>query len=323
MDLTLNGDASSRKLSINAAKSIGAKISRNSFLWNNIERTKGNLDWTLTDSVVEELLTAGIEPIFCIYGSPSWANGIPSSVSEYNLYVPIDNTNFNEWIIYYKSFISAAITRYKGKVNKWELWNEENEHWFWKPKPNVNQYILWYQAIASVIKSIDPTAEVSLGALTGLSQSGVDDYNGNEFLKLIYQGNIRPDIISIHPYSKGAPDVHILWENNFDDIALIRQTMIDYGQTDKPIWVTEWGWPTSEVSLQTQADWLNISLDKLINQYKYVTIATYFVDHDRPPKYYQGLFTENYIAKPASLIFKKYAIPPPKVPSSPINIRIN
>jgi hypothetical protein len=319
MDLTYDGYAWRRTAAIDKAVSVNAVVSRNSFLWHLIEPTRGNYDWSRVDAVVQELGNKGIEPLFCIVGSPSWANGVSTSTADYHFYVPTDEAQFQTWVTNYKTFVTNAVTRYKGKVRKWELWNEENEHWFWRPKPNVDQYIRWYREIYGAIKSIDPGAEVALGGMTGLNASGPEDYNGKTFLTLLYQKSLFPDIIAIHPYSDGAPDVHQQWQNNFDDIAMIRQIMVDYGQSNKGIWVTEWGWGTNRVDQATQANWLSKSLQMLKTQYPYVSLATYFVDYDREPTYYFGLFTSSFQEKRAASVFRSYAVANP--PLSPWNLR--
>ena len=320
MDLTYDGNASRRATAVTNAKSIRATVSRNSFLWHLLEPQKGSFDWSRTDAVIQELQNAGIEPLFCIYGSPSWANGVPTSTTNYYRYVPTDETQFRQWLNDYKTFVAAAVNRYNGKVKKWELWNEENEHFFWKPKPNLDQYIRWFQAIQATIKSIDPSAEVALGGLSGLFSSAPDDYTGKQFLSLLYQKGVFPDIVAIHPYSKTAPDYHKEWDNNFDDIALIKQVMTDSGQQDKNIWVTEWGWSTAVISKETQATWLGMSLQMLKTQYTYVTLATYFLDYDRVSKYYHGLFDSSFQPKPAASVYHEFATL--KEPEPPKNVRI-
>ena len=222
--------------------------------------------------------------------------------------MPNNIEDFNDWLEHYNNFVRRVAERYKGKVKKWELWNEENEHFFWKPKPNIDQYIKWYQNIYSIIKSIDPSAEIALGGLAGLSCSGQDDYNGKQFLTLLYQRGVFPDIVAIHPYSDTAPNNHVQWSNNYDDIELIRKVMIDYKQGDKMIWVTEWGWSTSKVSQQTQADWIRMSLEMMTTLYPYVTLATYFIDYDRTPIYYHGLFDKYLQAKQAAMVFREFAM---------------
>ena len=323
MDLTFNGDPKTREIAIKNAKAINVQISRNSFLWHRIERNKGIKDWSIPDSVVDELLETGIEPLFCIYGSPSWANGVSSTIEGYYYYVPTENHLFLKWLDQYKVFVAETIKRYKNKVTKWELWNEQNQHFTWKPEPDVERYLLWYNEIYKVIKSIDPKAEVALGGLTGLCCAGPKDYNGNNFLQELYNRNVYPDIISIHPYSGKyqSPDTHSEWENNFDDIELIYSTMVANGQGGKKIWVTEWGWPTDTISEGRQAIYVDKSLKMISSQYPYVSVATYFIDYDRPPKYFHGLFTDNFKIKEAGKKFKEF-IENMKIISVPMNLKI-
>lgn len=303
MDITWYNDPLLRANSISKAQSVSSKVSRNSFLWHLIEPTKNVYDWSVPDSVVNELLKAGIEPLFCIYGSPTWANGVPSSTNNHYLYVPTDETQFALWLKNYEAFVKAAVERYAGKVKKWELWNEQNECSFWLPRAKTaDPYIRWFQTIQSAIKNIDPTAEVALGGLSAIQ------YTGKQFLTAMYAKNIFPDIVAIHPYSASAPnDYQPGPEGNFDDISTIRDLMLKYGQGNKKLWVTEWGWSTSKIPEQTQAEWLRISLDMLKNQYSYVSLATYFTDVDKPPNLNHGLFDGAFQPKPAALVFKDFA----------------
>jgi len=303
MDITWYNDSSIRAKSISCARSIGAKVSRNSFLWHLIEPTKGVYDWSIPDSVVNELLKAGIDPLFCIYGSPTWANEVPTSTNNYYLYVPSDEAQFGLWVKNYETFVKAAVNRYSGKVKKWELWNEQNECCFWLPRSKTaDPYIRWFQTIQSAIKNIDPKAEVASGGLSAIQ------YTGKQFLTAMYAKNIFPDIVAIHPYSTTAPnDYQPGPEGNFGDIATIRKLMLKYGQGNKKLWVTEWGWSTSKITAQTQAEWLRISLDMLKNQYSYVSLATYFTDVDKPPDLNHGLFTMKFQPKPSAIVFKEFA----------------
>src|SRR5690606_31832054 len=74
MDLHWDGHAWRREQAIQAAKQVGARVSRSSFLWHLIEPSRGNRNWSRMDAVVNELVAAGLEPLFAFYGSPSWAN---------------------------------------------------------------------------------------------------------------------------------------------------------------------------------------------------------------------------------------------------------
>ena len=301
MDLPWDGYDWRRAEAIQAAKQVGAQVSRNSFLWHLIERNKGSRNWSRVDAVVNELEAAGLEPIFVIYGSPSWANGS----SDY-LYVPQSQSAFNAWVAEYARFVRAAVARYKDRVKLWEIWNEQNEPFFWKPAPDVDRYVEFYKAIYAAIKAEDPAAQVAMGGLAGLCCSvGIP---GKKFLEQMYARGVKPDIVNIHPYAMAnqAPDVMLQGENSFGHIQAIRNVMLAHGEGEKPIWVTEWGWATNKVSESVQAQYVERSLQMLVEQYPYVTVATYFLDYDRPPEYFHGLFTEDFRMKPAGARFRDF-----------------
>ena len=309
MDLTWNGDAGHRVAAIKNAKALGAVVSRNSLLWHKIEAVRGIRDWTIPDSVVQELHDSGIEPLFCIYGSPSWANGASPATAGYYLYVPRDEAAFHKWLTRYKDFVTEAAKRYKGKVRKWELWNEENEHYFWKPKPDADQYFRWFQETRAAIKAADPSAQVAPGGLAGLTASGPDDINGARFLRIMYRKGIFPEIIALHAYAghSQSPDVTIRWENNFTDIKSVYEIMKANGQAGNKIWITEWGWPSNEVTDSKQAQYVEKSLKMIRDVYPFVSLATYFLDYDRPPEYRQGLCRSDLTPKAAARSFKDFA----------------
>jgi len=115
------------------------------------------------------------------------------------------------------------------------------------------------------------------------------------------------DNVAIHPYpSDGhAPDLTLAWKDNFSDIKMIRDYLVSVGRP-VPLWVTEWGWSSAALGLATQASYVATSLEMLRSLYPYVSVATYFVDHDRPPRYYQGLLDENFALKPAGTAFSAF-----------------
>ena len=301
-DLTFDGYAWRRAKGIAVAASVHAQISRNSFLWAKIEPSPGVFDWSIPDSVVNDLGAKGIEPLFVLYGSPSWANGVPASTPDGVLYVPPEGPAFDRWLSNYVTFVRKAVTRYKGRVAKWEVWNEENERFFWKPAPSVDQYARFFTTIRTAILAADPQAQVAVGGLAGLSCS--IDIPGVDFLKGLVARNVSFDYVAIHPYSSlgQAPNVHIQWQDNFDDIGLIHDYLVSVGMS-VPLWVTEWGWSTAQVDPAVQAQYIATSLELLRTRYRYVTVATYFLDKDHDTAYQQGLFDASYDPKPAAAAF--------------------
>jgi len=306
MDLHFDGYSWRRQRAIDIARDIGAQISRSSLLWMVIEPQRGQRDWSRSDALLAELQTAGIEPLFAVYGSPAWANGYSPTLPEVHLYVPENEAAFTTWLGLYKDFVRAAAQRYRGRVRKWEIWNEQNEYHFWKPKPDLDRYVRFYREIYAVLKEVDPANEVAMGGLAGLCCSGPQDINGRTFLEGMYTRGVFPDIVNIHPYSDHGPDVTRQWTGNFSDIQMIRDIMLRYGQGHRPIWVTEWGWQTNQVTETEQAAYVARSLSMLVDLYPYVTLATYFVDYDRAPNFFHGLVTADWRLKPSAVRFRDF-----------------
>jgi hypothetical protein len=259
------------------------------------------------DSVVAELTSAGIEPLLCLYGSPSWANGVGASQDEHYVFVPTDEVTFPLWVERYSQFVRSAVRRYRDKVKRWELWNEPNESYFWKPRPSLGRYIEWFQTVEQTIRDEDPTASIALGGLAGLRAAAPNEYSGCDFLRALYARKIFPAVVAIHPYGNAdvPPDVEPPYENSFANIRSIREAMVEYRQEDKPIWVTEWGWASNEISESLQARYVSRSLEMMQSHYPYVTLATYFLDVDRPP-YSHGLYSRDLRLKEAGLRFRDF-----------------
>lgn len=307
MDMTFSDDQGVNARAVTLAKTVYAKVSRNSFLWHRVEPEKGKRDWSQFDQIVDMLVSAGIEPLMCVYGSPPWASGATGSEEQYWLHVPTDPAKFEAWLAQYKNFMREAAQRYKGKVRKWELWNEENISDAWRPKVNLDQYVAWYTAMREVIRSVDKDAEIALGGLGNLTFVGEGSMPGYLFLETLYEKGVHPDVVAIHPYTKVAPDQFKQWDNNFDDISLIHRIMESHGQSGRPLWITEWGWSSGEIGEQRQAMYLKKSLEMLETRFKYVSMALYFIDWDRQPQYYFGLYTAEFVSKPAAFVFAEQA----------------
>ena len=308
-DLTWYPDAIFHASVVTAdAQVLHAQLSRNSLLWHLIEPSQGAYAWSATDDVVSKLLAAGITPEFTVYGSPSWANNVPTSTDDYYLYVPQDPAAFQQWVSDYASFLRTAAARYAGKVNLWECGNEENEHYFWKPAPNVSQYVTWYQACRSAILAGNPLAKVAVGGLAGVIVPGnAPDISGTSFLSQMVAAGAPVDHVAIHPYAvhNQSPAIHVPYDGNFDDIGQFRDFLDAHGLQNVDIWVTEWGWDSVAVGTQTQASYVLQSLQMLQTDFPYVTYAFYFCDFDRSG-YSQGLLDANLSPKPAGLAFAQF-----------------
>jgi len=293
-------------------REIGAQVSRNDFLWDQIEATQDVFSWGTSDGVVDGLLGAGIEPLMVIWGSPAWANG-----SSDPSVVPTTEPEFSRWLEHYRTFVRALAARYRGRVNHWELWNEPNVEEFWK-RPNIDAYARWASAVDSEIRAIDPTARVAYGSLTNPEVAfGGGEISGQDFLRGLYARGISPRIVSVHPYAyndeppeAGGPGDG---KDTFRDVETMRQVMLENGGESGAIWITEYTWwagpsyfnPRVSLTEDEQADYLGRSL-ALARSWPYVTRVIWFWDWDRPTSPFNGagLARMDGTLRPAALTFR-------------------
>jgi hypothetical protein len=284
MDITWLGDRAEQTRAVRRARELGAQVSRNTLLWSRIERVRGRRDWSSVDHVVDELVRADIAPLMVLMGSPPWANGTEDSLDrERHLRVPRSRADFERWVREYAEIAGSAARRYAGRVGHWELWNEPNGHFFWKPRPDPRRYAAWYRAVERALREAQPGARISIGGVSNLTAKHPGDYSGAEFLREVLAQDVRADAVSIHPYpgQHQGPDVTLPFENNFDDIGRICALLRELGRGKLEIWVTEWGWRVADVGEQRQAEYVRRSLEALADRHPYVTLAVYFMDTDR------------------------------------------
>jgi hypothetical protein len=128
--------------------------------------------------------------------------------------------------IFFLRYVEEIVTRYKGRVDAYEIWNEPN--WvFWKGK-DKDLFDLARET-AKKIKEVDPDAKIVAGSfwrtpkkfIRGYLRSGVLEYT---------------DIVSFHPYAVNPYYTVKL----YDRLAAILAQEDFTGQ----VWVTEVGYPT-------------------------------------------------------------------------------
>ena len=119
--------------------------------------------------------------------------------------------------------IAPILTRFKGRVNWYELFNEPNFSW------SAQEFTERAKAIITVIRSIDPNAKIMGPSFVNLDLDGV---------KAWYEGGAgkMTDALALHDYEghESISPEHWRWK-----FAQLRAIMAKYGDADKPIWQTE------------------------------------------------------------------------------------
>ena len=133
--------------------------------WPQIEPKKGQWSFALLDryvSLAEEHKTELLLPLGL---SPQWASKRPLESSVYqpgNAAEPADNA---DW----QNYVTAVVTRYKGRIQAYEIWNEPNNKGFWTG--DTQQMVTLTQEASEIIHKIDPAAYVVSPAAT--TSSGI------------------------------------------------------------------------------------------------------------------------------------------------------
>lgn len=239
-------DPSSLNVPAEVLAQAGAGWAREDFQFHRIapQQAQDQWDWTFHDNAVDELISRGITIIGVLNGpTPGWAT--PDNPG--NDFYPPDPQLF-------AAFASAVVSRYKGKVFYWEVWNEPDNASYWKPARNDVAYANLLKAAAPAIRNADPNAKILCAGVvspepaTSFLQTLADNGAWNAF-----------DIISLHPYTdpRSPEDGQI----GIAGVGQVRALAERLGA--KPIWATEYGWSTGSadrggnmVSPAVQANYL-------------------------------------------------------------------
>lgn len=218
--------------------------------WAEHEPDKGQTRFGELDPIVDAALRHKLKIMLVIVRAPQWASksgqgGLPSD--------PADLARF----------MRAMAARYKGKVAGYEVWNEQNLSSETGSKVDPAEYVALLKAVFPAIKGADPKAAVIFG---GLTPTGVNDpakaIDDVIYLEQIYRlngGEVRQyfDVLGAHTGSNNNPP-EALWPDQpgpgpqwkdhpsfyFRRVEGLRAVMERFGDGNKQIWLTEFGWTT-------------------------------------------------------------------------------
>jgi polysaccharide biosynthesis protein PslG len=262
-------------------KAAGVQWVRIDTAWSGIEAThKGDRSaWYLrmVDFCVDEARKRGLNVLVTLWSTPAWANG-----GQNERVPPSDPQN-------YADFARWAAGHWQGRVAAWEVWNEPDPHQtFWQG--TTHQYVSLLKAAYSAFKTGDPNALVVLGGPSS---------NDDDWIRQVYQLGAKDsfDVLATHPYQgiADAPPEHPDDGNRwwFTHLPAVRNVMTDFGDAEKPVWFTEFGWAAHQnspgmpdwqrgVTLEQQADYLLRSIRYAKDHYPYVSVMFWYKERSRP-----------------------------------------
>ncbi|MGV0645003.1 cellulase family glycosylhydrolase [Mycolicibacterium sp. XJ2546] len=213
-------------------------------------------DWSRIDFILSQAQERDMAVLGVLNSTPYWGGADGSGCLGCPGVAP-DPAKF-------AAFASEAVTRfdtlYPGVVSAYEVWNEPNYYRSWFPAVDPIAYTEVLKAAYTAIKAADPDATVVAGVLGAVISAGGFTMDPVTFVQTMYANGAKGyfDALSYHPYSYDRP----FGEQNPNFISPLRallemrQTMLDNGDDLVKIWATEYGLPTSIVSDQQQADFI-------------------------------------------------------------------
>ena len=207
-----------------AATGIGRV--RFDFEWRLMQKEPGApFDFSHYDAVVADAARCGLTVLPILFGVPSWADPVWEHP--------------DDWA----AFVEAVVAHYGDAFPDVEIWNEENLRIFWKHAPDPARYLETLRVAYAAAKRANPRVRVLFGGTAGVPL---------DFIGMVYElgGADCFDAMNVHPYSHPAQP-----ERSLDArLEALRALMAEHGDADKPIVITELGWPTHDA----RVDGLNV-----------------------------------------------------------------
>lgn len=251
-----------RKFQLQKIKFAGIKYLRVGFNWSNIEKEKGRFNFDYYDKLVDEILSYDLKIIALLAYGNIWASKI--SQQKKDIMYPPDNVQD------FGNYVFKTVQHYKNKINYFEIWNEQNAGFrFWKTSfmGDAKKYGELLKVAYLSAKKANNKALISFGGTFYAPQFILGTI---EFTKEVFKNHSDIanyfDTYSFHPYMLYPPSVPP--ESTKKDISGQQQSLKqminntqkvlqDINANNKPLWITENGWPLFNlVSELQQAQYL-------------------------------------------------------------------
>lgn len=188
-------------------------------------------------------------------------------------------------------WVYNTVLEYKSMVKVWEIWNEPD--WQTGFTDDPEGYTGFLKRAYTRAKEADPTCTILGGSLVGAAEAPLD------YLEAMYDNGAKDymDAVSIHPYCDPNPPEYPnegTWGNAFWKLQWFRDLMVERGDGHKKIWITEFGWPTNDVSDEEQADYLVRALTMAKNWGWVETVVIFSWMDSASANLYFGLVREKY-----------------------------
>ena len=295
-------EAWKRERSLQMVAEAGFHWIRQEFPWEDIEiHGKGDFEdrrhdphrsaWEKYDHIVGLAEAYDLEIIARLSNPPAWTRADNEGA---NTYAPPDS--LADW----GDFVHTMVSRYRGRIRYYQLWNEPNIYpeWGERPVDPVAYTRLLCEGYRRA-KEADPQAVILSGALapTVSLHPGPGPALGLSefvFLQRMYDAGAAAcfDILTVNDYMlwSGPTDHRMQPLNvNFSRPAYVRDIMVTNGDAHKPIWISEMnanavpndpeirGWGGyGQVTLEQQARYAVLAYQRAMEEWPWVGVINFW-----------------------------------------------
>ena len=340
-------DPAAREKAVKMASEAGFHWLRQEFPWEDIEiHGKGDFEdrrhtprrsaWEKYDNIVALAEKYDMALIVRVSNPPAWAR---ARGDEVGAYAPPDNYQD------YADFVTEVVSRYKGRIKYYQLWNEPNIYPEWGSYAiSPEDYTQLLCTAAAAARAANPDAVIINGAMASTivmdpaAPPPGNALNDMLFMQRMYDAGAAScfDIMAMQGYGlwSGPTDrrmnPRVL---NFSHPLYMRDLMVANGDAHKPIWISEMNWdavpdsvankPFGQVTEQQQGRYLVEAYQRIQREWPWLGVANVWYlkrpddswKKEGKPEYYFRLLDPDFAPTPAYEAIKAYA---PKVAEAPI-----
>ena len=305
------------KRTLEMVRLMGASWIVEYFPWAYSEPRRGHFDWTHADLVVDHARAQGLKVIARLGFVPAWARP-KDSPSSY-----LDEEHFPD----FGDFVYAFVKHFEGRIGHIIIWNEPNLSLEWGYRPvDPEGYVRLLAVAYKRAKEADPSVVVLAGALASTlippgSEWGMDDLS---YLRRMYEAGARSyfDALAVHAYGWRFPpdDPPAPDKVNFRRTELLRRIMVEFGDGDKPVFITEGGWNdhprwTKAVRPAQRIQYTIRACEIALREWEWCQAVCFWAfRYPRPAHTFQDYFTfvaVDFTPKPIYLALRRYAVGEP------------
>lgn len=216
--------------------------------WREVNPARDTWRWEGADALVRPHHEAGHRVLAVLSTAPEWAGSNERG------------TRPPEEIARWSEYVGRVAQRYRDEIDAYEVWNEPDRRdegigvgWD-RPLGEHPTYAEYLRAAALAVREHDPGARIvapALGSdpraatvalLRHLEETRLPDGRPADFL----------DVVSLHANARSDESSTEVWDRLGQHLRTLAARAPSLG--DKPVWVTELGWPSDAVGEAGQAE---------------------------------------------------------------------